>query len=159
MSPDATTAIKIQVARVIELSPTRLVDGLAEERCVRTEEQRAALPAGTITIGADDCCAVAVGDGTFTDTRLPGSYPAAESVLLPAYIVAAPGLPVVIPGGSTVLHSQEEADAVRDEFHAVDASGTLFSRDSTDDFYERFAWFTAGRDEPVQPAFPVTAWY
>lgn len=150
----------VQIARVIDYGvPARLADGLPEDRCVRTAEARAALPAGTITIGADDCCAVAVGDGTFTDTRLPGTYPAAESVMLPAYIVAGPGLPVSLPGGGTVLHGQEEAEAIREEFHAVDATGTLYSRDATDDLYSEFAWFTAGRDEPGTPVFPVTAWY
>lgn len=148
----------IQIARIIEFSPTRLADGLPEERCVRTEEARTALPAGTITIGADECCAVAVGDGTFTDTRLDGTFPAEESVLLPGYVIAGPGLPVLIPGGSTVLHSQGEADTAGIEFHAVDAAGALFSWDSIDDLYDRFAWFAAGESEPGTPVFPVTAW-
>lgn len=148
----------IQIARVIELKPTRLADGLPEERCVRTEEARAALPAGTITIGADDCCAVATGDGTFTDTGLAGSYPADESVVLPAYIVAGPGLPALIPGENTVLHSQHEADQAQDEFYAVDANGALFSWWSDEESSGTFRWVTAGQSEPAQPAFPVTAW-
>ncbi|HEX9088650.1 MAG TPA: hypothetical protein VF867_14110 [Arthrobacter sp.] len=150
----------IQVAKIIVFDGrgAALAAGLAEERCVRTAEACAALPAGTITIDADECCAVAVGDGTFQDIGLAGSYPAAESVVLPAYIIAGPGLPVLIPGEHTVLASQAAAGANRFEFNAVDASGTLLAWHEEGDFSDSYVWEAAGKTEPATPVFPVTAW-
>lgn len=150
----------IQVARIIVFGPrgAHLADGLPEERCVRTAEDRAALPSGTITIDADECCAVAVGDDTFQDVGLDGSFPGNESVVLPAYIVAGPGLPVLIPGENSVLRSQAEADANWFEFQAIDAEGTLLAWHQEGDFVDSYRWEAAGRTEPATPVFPVTAW-
>lgn len=135
-----------------------LAAGLPEGRCVRTEETRAALTAGTITIDADECYAVAVGDGTFQDTGLDGAFPARESVILPAYIIAGPGLPALIPGGSALLLSQAEANAVDHEFHGIDAKGTLLAWHQGSEFFDSYRWEAAGRTEPATPVFPVTAW-
>ncbi len=150
----------IQVAKIITFDGrgAHLAAGLPEERCVRTEEACAALPAGTITIDADECCAVAVGDGTFQDIGLEGSFPAGEGVILPAYIVAGPALPVLIPGENTVLGSQAEADANWFEFHAVDAAGTLLAWRESSESRGTYSWETVGRMEPATPVFPVTAW-
>jgi hypothetical protein len=149
----------IQTASIIVYgNGVHLAAGLPEERCVRTEETRAALPAGTIIIDADECYAVAVGDGTFQDTGLDGSFPSAESVVLPAYIVAGPGLPVLIPGDNTVLGSQAEANAVGHEFHGLDAAGTLLAWHESSESRGAYVWETAGQTEPATPVFPVTAW-
>lgn len=152
------TAIQVAQIIVFDGGSARLAAGLPEERCVRTEEASAALPAGTITIDAHECYAVAVGDGTFQDTGLDGSFPAHDSVILPAYIVAGPGLPVLIPGENTVLGSQAEADANWFEFNAVDASGTLLAWRQEGDFFDSYLWESAGQTEPATPVFPVTAW-
>lgn len=100
----------------------------------------------------------AVGDGTFTDTRLDGTFRAAESVIFPPTSSPWPGLPVLIPGENTVLPDQSEANGARIEFHAVDAAGTLLSWESIDGLNEQFCWFSTDRTEPVAPVFPVTAW-
>lgn len=73
---------------------------LPEDRCLRTPEARENLPKGTITIDADDCHAVADGNSGFRDVGLIGTYPG-ESVVLPPYVIAGPGLPVLLPGGRT----------------------------------------------------------
>lgn len=147
----------VHPANVIVLSVgPHLAEGLPEERCVRTAEARAALPAGTITIAADDCTAVAVGDGTFKDTGLEGTFPADESVALPAYIVAGPGLPAMVPGGST-LASQDEVDAIGWDITAVDAAGTLLDWWAGEPGFEA-RWEAAGQVEPATPVFPVIAW-
>lgn len=135
-----------------------LAAGLPEERCVRTAEARAALPAGTVTIDADECYAVADGHGAFQCTGLNGAFPAHESVVLPAYIIAGPGLPPLIPGGGRELVSQDEADQNRFEFEAVDAYGSLFRWASVGDSFVDFAWETAGRTGNAAPVFPITTW-
>lgn len=135
-----------------------LAPGIPAERSVLTDAALSALPAGTITIDADECLAVAIGDGTFMDTGLDGSFPGAESVILPAYIVAAPGLPVEIPGGSVVLADQDAVDDARCDFRAVDAMGVLYRWDDAADG-RGLAWEMAGSaSRSVAPAFPVTAW-
>lgn len=77
---------------------------------------------------------------------------------LPPYIVAGPGLPLEVPGGSTVLTAQAQVDAVCYEFLAVDAMGTLHRWTDTSDYASDFRWETAGITAPATPAFPVTAW-
>lgn len=147
----------IPSARIIDFDGgIHLADGLPEERCIRSGEARAALPAGTITIDADQCCAVAVGDGTFQDVGLDGSFPAHESVVLPAYIIAGPGLAVLVPGGTT-LAGQAEA-GVDYEFHAVDAAGTLLAWRESSESRGTYGWESVGQTEPATPVFPVTAW-
>lgn len=138
-----------------------LAPGLPEERCVLTEEARFDLPKGTITIGADDCFAVADGLGGFQDVGLEGTYPAEESVLLPAYIIAGPSLPVLIPGGGAAISSQAEVDQISFGFHAIDANGSLFTRDWVDTWESvgPFAWETDGQEGTASPVFPITAWH
>lgn len=136
----------------------RLADGLAAERCVLLPEDRETLSAGTVTIDADECYAVADGHGKFLASGLTGTFPASESVILPAYVIAGPGLPLLIPGGGKTLDSQDEADQIRYQFQALDARGALFVWEPMDDLYEHFAWETAGEVGPAAPAFPVTAW-
>lgn len=152
------TAIPVPSIIVYDGRGACLADGLPEERCVRTDKALAALPAGTITVDADDCTAVAVGDGTFKDTGLDGSFPGAESVVLPAYIIAGPELPVLIPGGGAVLEVQAAADANYFDFRGIDAEGSLLLWDARGEYWDDFAWFAAGQAEPVTPVFPVTAW-
>lgn len=137
-----------------------LAPGLPEERCVLTVEARDNLQKGTITVGADDCIAVADGLGAFQDVGLEGKYPAEESVILPAYIIAGPGLPVLIPGGGAVISSQAEVDQIDSPFHAVDADGYLFSREWLDNWEGSgpLIWETAGREGTASPVFPITAW-
>lgn len=135
-----------------------LAPGLPEDRCVRTEEARAALPAGTVTIDAEECYAVADGTGAFQSTGLEGSFPAHESVVLPAYIVAGPGLPPLIPGGGRELVSQDEVDRNCFQFEAIDAKGVLFRWDSVGDSFVDFAWETAGHAGDASPVFPITTW-
>lgn len=135
-----------------------LAAGLPEERCIRTEQARAVLPAGTIAIDADECYAVADGNDTFQSTGLDGAFPAHESVVLPAYVIAGPGLPPLIPGGGRELVNQSEADQNCFQFHAVDAHGCLFSWDSVGGSVVDFAWETAGRLEEAAPVFPITVW-
>jgi hypothetical protein len=94
--------MNIPLAHVIDYADggRRLAAGVPDDRAVLTDAARSALPAGTITIDADECPAMAVGDGTFLDAGLSGSFPGSQSVILPACIVAGPGLPVHIRGGS-----------------------------------------------------------
>lgn len=134
-----------------------LAPGVPAERSVLTEAARSALPAGTITIDADECIAVAVGDGTFMDTGLDGSFPAAGAVVLPAYIVAGPGLAIHLPGGTTMLAAQDAVDAARCDFRAVDAEGILYRWDDAAGG-RGFEWEAAGSSERTPPVFPVTAW-
>lgn len=131
---------------------------LPEDRCVRTSEARAKLPKGTITIDADDCHGVADGNGSFHAVGLDGTYPAEQSAILPAYVIAGPGLPPLVPGGGATLPSQHHVDEIRYEFYAIDNDGRLFRWTALDDLFERFAWETAGQKEPASPAFPITAW-
>lgn len=131
---------------------------LPEERCVRTPEARAEFPEGTITIDADDCHAVADGNGGFYAVGLGGTYPEAESVVLPAYIIAGPDLPALIPGGGAILSSQSDLDGIRFEFFAIDYGGSLFRWTAQDDLFERFTWETAGEEGEASPVFPITAW-
>lgn len=152
------TAIPTATVIVYGAVPAGLTPGLPEERCVRTPEARAGLPVGSITIDADECCAVADGRGGFLSTGLEGVFPAHESVVLPAYIIAGPGLPPSIPGGSRVLASQTEVDPNRFDFHAIDSTGSLFRWDSVGDSFVDFAWETTGRTGEVLPVFPITAW-
>lgn len=149
----------------VTVIPSLIYPGLAcssllpEDRCVRTPEDRAKLPKGTITIGSDDCHAVADGNGGFHDVGLAGPFPAEESVILPAYIIAGPGLPILLPGsGGAILSSQHHVHGIRYEFYAVDTAGKLFRWTALDDLHERFAWETAGQVGEASPAFPITAW-
>ena len=136
----------------------QIAEGLPEERIVRTEAALAALPAGTIIIDADECTAVAVGDGTFSDNGLDGSFPAPGSVVLPGYIIAGPGLPVLIPGEATTLQSQDAADANYFDFRGIDAEGTLLLWEPSEGSHLDFRWYAPGKTEPVDAVFPVTAW-
>nr|BFE45323.1 hypothetical protein GCM10017547_32160 [Pseudarthrobacter oxydans] len=131
---------------------------LPEDRCVRTPEGRASLPKGTVTIDADDCHGVADGEGSFHAVGLNGTYPAEQSAVLPAYVIAGPGLPPLVPGGGAILSSQHHVDGIHYEFYAIDTTGNLFRWTGLDDLYERFAWETAGQEGEVSPVFPVTAW-
>lgn len=132
---------------------------LPEERCVRTPEARSILPKGTITIDADDCHAVADGNGGFRDIGLTGTFPASDSVVLPAYVIAGPGLPTLLPGGGAVLPRQDLVDGIRYEFYAIDSTGSLFRWTGLDDLFERFTWETAGQTRTASPVFPITAWH
>lgn len=131
---------------------------LPAERSVLTPEAREKLPTGTIIIDADDCHAVADGDGGFRDIGSGGTFPADQGVILPAYVLAGPGLPILLPGGGAVLRRQELVDGVRYEFYAIDTAGNLFRWTAQDDLYERFSWETAGQVEEATPVFPITAW-
>lgn len=152
------TGIPIATIIVYGGGPARLAPGLSEERSVLTEQARNGLAAGTITIGADECYAVANGRGGFQSTGLDGTFPAHESVILPAYILAGPGLPALIPGGGRILTSQDEADQNCFQFQAIDAHGSLFCWDSIGDSFVDFAWEAAGRTGEATPVFPITAW-
>lgn len=150
----------IPAAAFIVHSPgaAKTATGLPEERCVRTAESRETLPKGTITIDADDCYAVADGNGGFGAIGLDGTYPGTESVILPAYIIAGPGHPVLVPGGGAVLESQADVDQVFSEFLAIDANGGLFMWDDTWENFGTFAWESVGHTGKASPVFPVTAW-
>lgn len=151
------TAIPIATFIVYNGGAT-LAAGLAEERCVRTAQARAELPGGTITIDADDCYAVADGRGGFHCTGLDGTFPAPESVVLPAYVIAGPGLPPLIPGGGRDLVCQDEVEENCFEFEAIDAMGSLFKWASDGDMFVDFAWEAAGQIGQASPVFPITAW-
>lgn len=154
------TEIPIPTLNVYLPGHEQLIPGLPEERCILTAEARASLPKGTITIGADDYLAVADGQGGFHDIGLEGTYPAEDSVVLPAYIIAGPDLPVLIPGPGAVFASQAEVDQISFGFYAVDASGSLFSWEWLDN-WEAFGpmiWLAAGERVAATPVFPVTAW-
>ncbi|MET4144093.1 hypothetical protein [Arthrobacter sp. UYCo732] len=151
------TAIPIPTF-IVHSGGLQLAPGLPEERCVRTADARASLPAGTITIDADECYAVADGTGTFQSTGLDGAFPAHESVVLPAYIIAGPGLPPQIPGGGRELVKQDEVDENLFQFYAIDANGSLHCWDTIGDSFVDFAWETAGQAEAATPVFPLTAW-
>lgn len=135
-----------------------LADGLTEDRCIRTKEARDALPAGTITIDADECYAVADGRGGFLAPGLEGTFPGHESVVLPAYLIAGPDIPPLIPGGGIELVSQDEVDRSSFQIFAVDARGSLFCWEPDGDRFENFAWETAGRSGAASPVFPIVAW-
>ncbi|MFJ5695972.1 hypothetical protein ACIP9X_19260 [Arthrobacter sp. NPDC093125] len=120
------TQISVPALMVYLAGHELLAPGLPEERCVLTAEARDNLQKGAITVGADDCFAVADGLGGFKDVGLGGTYPAEESVILPAYIIAGPGLPALIPGGGAAIASQAEVDQIRFEFYAIDGTGALF---------------------------------
>jgi hypothetical protein len=152
------TAIPIPTIIIYGGGPARLAHGLPEERSVRTAEALNELAAGTIFIDADECYAVADGRGGFQSTGLGGTYPGHQNVVLPAYVVAGPGLPPLLPGGGRELVSQDEVDQNHFQFHAVDAYGSLFSWDSVGDSFVDFAWETAGRIGKAFPVFPITAW-
>jgi hypothetical protein len=154
------TQIPIPTLNVYLPGHELLVPGLPEERCVLSAETRGNLPKGTITVGADDCFAVADGLGGFQDVGLEGTYSAEDSVTLPAYIIAGPGLPVLIPGPGAVIATQDEVDQITFGFHAVDANGCLFSWEWLDN-WEAFGpmiWETAGQEGVASPVFPITAW-
>jgi hypothetical protein len=154
------TQISVPTLNVYLPGHELLVPGLPEERCVLTAEARGSLPKGTITVGADDCFAVADGLGGFQDVGLEGTYSPEESVILPAYIIAGPELPVLIPGPGAVFSSQAEVDQITFSFNAVDASGSLFSWEWLDN-WEAFGpmiWAAAGQEGEATPVFPVTAW-
>lgn len=138
-------------------SPT-IAPELPEDRSVRTPEARDNLPKGTITIDADECFALADGNGGYQTAGLDGTYPGHESVLLPAFIIAGPGLPALIPGGGVILASQEEVDQVPFEFYALDANGCLFLWDDNWESFGTFAWMAVGHAGKASPAFPITAW-
>lgn len=70
------TQIPIPTLNVYLPGHELLVPGLPEDRCVRTAEARSNLPKGAITIDADDCHAVADGNGSFYAVGLDGSFPA-----------------------------------------------------------------------------------
>lgn len=131
---------------------------LPAERRVLTAEAREKLPKGTITIDSDDCHAVADGDGGFCDIGSGGTFPADQSVVLPAYVIAGPGLPTLIPGGGAILPRQDLVDGIRYEFYAIDTAGNLLRWTALDDLYERFAWEAAGQEGEASPVFPITAW-
>ncbi|MHA7289545.1 hypothetical protein ACX80V_07865 [Arthrobacter sp. MDT3-24] len=154
------TKIHVPTLNVYLPGHEELAPGLPEERCVLTAEARDSLPKGTITVGADDCFAVADGQGGFHDVGLAGTYPPEESVILPAYIIAGPGLPALITGGGAVISSQAEVDQMDFPFHAIDANGSLFAREWLDNWeaFGPFIWETAGQAEAFSPAFPITAW-
>jgi hypothetical protein len=149
----------IPFATVIDYTGgAHITAGLPEERSVLTDAARDTLPAGTITIDADECTAVAAGDGTFMDTGLGGRFPGSASVALPAFIVAGPGLPLLIPGGSTSLIDQKAVNSAQCDFRAVDVQGVLFRWDDAADG-SGFGWEKAGTaDRDVTPVFPVMAW-
>jgi hypothetical protein len=152
--------MNIPFAHVIDYADggRRLAAGVSDDRAVLTDAARSALPAGTITIDADECSAMAVGDGTFLDAGLSGSFPGSQSVILPAYIVAGPGLPVHIPGGSAVLVEQESVDFADVDLLAVDLEGVLFRWEFAADG-SGYGWEKAGRRGRSEgPVFPVTAW-
>lgn len=154
------TQIPVPTLNVYLPGHEQVVPGLPAERCVLTPEARDNLPKGTITIGADDCFAVADGLGGFQDVGLEGTYPPEESVVLPAYIIAGPDLPVLIPGPGAVITNQGEVDQITFGFHAVDADGSLFSWEWLDN-WEAFGpmiWVTAGQEGVALPVFPITAW-
>lgn len=154
------TKISIPTLNVYRPGREELIPGLPEERCVLTVEARDSLPKGTITVGADDCLAVADGQAGFQDIGLTGTYPAEDSVVLPAYIIAGPDLPVLIPGPGAVIASQAEVDQISFGFYAVDASGNLFSWEWLDNFeaFGPMIWLSAGERVAATPVFPVTAW-
>ncbi|MBE4719552.1 hypothetical protein [Pseudarthrobacter sp. AB1] len=154
------TQISVPTLNVYLPGHEHLVPGLPEERRVLTADARDNLPKGTITIGADDCFAVADGLGGFHDVGLEGTYSAEDSVVLPAYIIAGPSLPTLIPGPGAVISSQAEVDQVSFGFHAVDANGSLFSWEWLDN-WEAFGpmiWETAGQKGVALPVFPIDAW-
>lgn len=135
-----------------------LAPGLPEDRCVRTPEARAMLSKGTVTIDAYDCHGVADGNGSFYAVGLEGTYPAEQSAVLPAYVIAGPGLPTLVPGGGAILSGQHHVDGVHFEFYAIDTAGKLFRWTCLDDLFERFTWETAGQEGEASPVFPITAW-
>lgn len=152
------TAIPIPTIIIYGGGPARLAPELPKERSVLTEQARDELAAGTIIIDADECYAVADGRGGFQSTGLDGTYPGHQNVVLPAYVIAGPGVPPLIPGGARELVNQGEVDQNCFQFHAVDAHGRLFSWDSVGDSLVDFAWETAGRVEEAAPVFPIAAW-
>lgn len=101
---------------------------------------------------------MADGNGGFHDVGLVGTFPADESVILPAYVIAGPGVPTLIPGGGAILPRQDLVDGIRYEFYAIDTAGNLFRWTAQDDLYERFVWEAAGQVGEASPVFPVTAW-
>lgn len=137
-----------------------LAPGLPEEHCILTAEARDNLPKGTITYGADDCLAVADGLGGFNNLGLEGTYSPEDSVVLPAYISAGPGLPVLIPGPAAVFNNQAEVHEITFAFHAADANGSLFSCEWLDNWeaFGRMIWETVGQEGEASPDFPLTAW-
>jgi hypothetical protein len=133
--------------------------GAPEERCVLGPEVRDLLPTGTVTIDADECYAVAAGGGGFYLDEQEGVHLGDENVTPPAYIIAGPGLPALIPGGGAVLTSQAEADLVPHEFYAIDANGSLFMWAAVWEEFGTFAWEkTGGYPGPTTPTFPITSW-
>jgi hypothetical protein len=152
------TAIPVATIIVYGGGPARLAPGLPEERSVLTEQALDELAAGTIIIDADECYAVADGSGGFQSTGLDGTFPGRGCVVLPAYVIAGPALPPLIPGGGRELVCQDEVEQNCFQFHAVDAYGTLFSWDTVGDSFVDFAWETAGRFGEAVPVFPITAW-
>ncbi|MBT2568544.1 hypothetical protein J7I84_18995 [Arthrobacter sp. ISL-85] len=154
------TKISVPTLNVYQPGHEVLAPGLPEERCILTAEARDNLPEGTITIGADNCLAVADGQGGFNDVGLEGPYSPEDSVVIPAYVIAGPDLPVLIAGPGAVFSSQAEVDQISFGFHAVDANGSLFSWEWLDNWeaFGPMVWATAGKDGVASPVFPVTAW-
>lgn len=154
------TQISVPALDVYLLGHEELAPELPEERCVRTSEDRANLPKGTITYGADACIAVAEGRGGFQSAGMEGVYSPEEGVVLPAYIIAGPDLPALVTDGGVVFSSQAEVDQVDFPFYAVDANGALFCWEWIDNWEGEgpLFWTTAGQKGVASPLFPITAW-
>lgn len=154
------TQISVPALDVFSLGHEELAPELPDERCVRTPEDRANLPKGTITYGADACIAVAEGHGGFQAAGMDGFYSPEEGVVLPAYIVAGPDLPVLVTGGGAAFSNQAEVDQIDFPFCAVDADGALFGWSWLDNWEGEgpLIWETAGQEGVASPVFPITAW-
>jgi hypothetical protein len=63
-----------------------VAQGAPEERCVLGPEVRDLLPAGTVTIDADECYAISAGGGGFYLDEAEGIHLGDENVTTPAYI-------------------------------------------------------------------------
>lgn len=116
------------------------------------------LPRGAVLIDAAGNLAVADGSGGFQTTQAEGALPGHSRAVLPAFIIAGPGLPAIVPGGGKIFLSQDEVDSTGTEFHAIDAEGSLFVWDDTWEDFGTFNWVPVGNAEKAAPVFPITAW-
>ncbi|MGN6443026.1 MAG: hypothetical protein ACTHL6_14160 [Arthrobacter sp.] len=84
--------------------------------------------------------------------------PGHSRAVLPAFIIAAPGLPAIVPGGGKIFLNQDEVDGLGSEFRAIDAERSLFVWDDIFGDFGTFNWAPVGNAEKAAPVFPITTW-
>lgn len=146
MTEIPTATFLIPTARARTFGPD-----LPAKRQVLAAPALSRLPRGAVLIDAIGNFAVADGSGGFQTTQAEGAFAGHSRAVLPAFVIAAPGLPAIVPGGGKIFLSQDEVDRVGTEFQAIDAEGSLFVWDDTFEDFGTFNWAPVGNAEKAAP--------